>query len=684
MFDEKSLRTLEYDKIMLSLAAFAQSEGGKQKAAAAVPCGTFDGAVRLLDETDEADRTLFVHSVNPSFAVDDVEEILVKASKGAVLGISEILRVGRVLRVSRRLKKAVSSVPDVPILAEMASRLYVEEDLEKRIFDAFISDTEVADNASQELKSIRQRIRKINDGVKSKLQNFITSPTYQKYLQDSIITMRSDRYVIPIKSDCKGAVAGLIHDQSASGSTLYVEPMVIVELNNDLKAAKIEEAYEIERILRGFSLSVKAHDDTLKWTYETIVDMDYIFARANLARAWKAVRPDLNTKGELLIRAGRHPLIDPIKVVPISFEMRRDDKMLLITGPNTGGKTVTLKLTGLFVLLALSGVYLPAKQANIPVVDGVYSDIGDEQSIEQSLSTFSAHIKNTIEILNKATPDSLLLFDELGAGTDPSEGAALAVSISQYVMRTGAKSLVTSHFNDLKEFALVTDGVAAASMEFDIDTLSPTFKLVMGAIGCSNALDVASKLGLDKGIIDAARGKLSPEKKQFDKVLNAAEETRRKAQQLVTDASVDRDKAAQTLADAEKEKSVIAMKREKLDDTIRRGTKELIARSVEEADEIIAELREILDKPEEEIVEADLFEARKLKRTLENLSAEYDRESVVDDTPLEGAPVVGDNVFVKSLSKKGKLVKLGARGEGEVAFGKLIVRVKKGDFYKVK
>ncbi|MCQ2602820.1 MAG: hypothetical protein MJ193_02705, partial [Clostridia bacterium] len=276
------------------------------------------------------------------------------------------------------------------------------------------------------------------------------------------------------------------------------------------------------------------------------------------------------------------------------------------------------------------------------------------------------------------------LFDELGAGTDPGEGAALAVSISEYVMTTGAKSLVTSHFNDLKEFALVTDGVVAASMEFDINTLSPTFKLVMGAIGCSNALDIASKLGLDQNIIANAKNKISPEKLQFDSVLNAAEETRRKAQQLVVDASSDREKAASVLQEAEKEKQVIAQKRERLDETIRKGTRELINKSVEEADDIIEEIKAILSKPEEEIVEADLFAARKLKKKLENMAAEYDKEAVVDDKPIQGEIKVGSNVWVKSLSRRGEVKSINGRGDAEVAFGKLVVRIKKGDYYKVK
>lgn len=684
MFDAKSLKTLEYDKILDMLATYAQSQGGKDKARNLTPFEDYEEVLHALAETEEADRTMFDFSVNPSFSVDDIDEVLARASKGAVLSIADILKVGRTLRVSRRLKKSIYTVNGVPILTSMVQGLYDDIELENRIYDSFISETEVSDNASADLRSIRIRIRKLNDNVKTKLQSYITSSTYQKYLQDNIITLRGDRYVIPLKSECKGTIQGLIHDQSASGSTLYVEPMAIVELNNDLRTAKAEELAEIERILRKFSMAIQGCADRLQMAYEVITDMDCIFAKANLAREWKAVKPNVNTKGVIKINSGRHPLIDKHKVVPVSLSLTSADKMLLITGPNTGGKTVTLKLVGLSVLLAMSGMYIPAKSADVAIFDGVYSDIGDEQSIEQSLSTFSGHIRTIIEVLDKMTDNSLVLFDELGAGTDPSEGAALAVSICERVLSVGAKAFVTSHFNDLKEFALVTDGVVCASMEFNVETLSPTYKLVMGAIGCSNALDIAKKLGLDESIINRARHKVSPEKRKFDEVLNAAEETRRKAQQLVQDASLDRAKAREVLIDAEKEKAVIAQKKEKLDETIRRGTKNLIENSVEEANDIIYALKEILSKPEEEIQDADLFEAHKLKKKLENMSAEYDKESVIEDVEVPGEIKIGDNVWVKSLGKKGKILKMNSRGEAEVSFGKIAVKVKKNDYYKVK
>lgn len=682
MFDQKSLTTLEYPKILDRLATFAQSQGGKKKASELVPYEKIADALHALNETAEADRVLFEYSLSPSFAIDDIGDILVKAKKGATLAIPDIMKVGRSLRVSRRLKYTIDKVKDCPLLADMAMGLFENETLEKKIFDAFLSETEVADNASNELRAIRIRIRKLNDNVRSKLQLFITSPKYSKYLQDNIITVRGDRYVIPVKSDCKGTIPGLVHDQSASGSTLFVEPMQIVELNNELKVELVNEQLEIEKILRNFSNQIEGCADGITYSYNTVVDMDMVFAKAQLAREYKATKPELNEDGVIDIRAGRHPLIDQKKVVPVSLALKKDEKMLLITGPNTGGKTVTLKLVGLFTLMAMSGLFIPAKSANLSIFDGVYSDIGDEQSIEQSLSTFSSHIKNTIGILDVITDKSLVLFDELGAGTDPGEGAALAVSIAEYLLRVGAKSFITSHFNDLKEFSLVTKGVVAASMEFDSNTFCPTYKLVMGAIGSSNALAIAKKLGLSDEIIENAKSKISVEKRQFDNVLTAAEKTRMKAAELVSEASIDRENAAKALKDAEIEKKRIEEKREKLDESIRKETKRLIENSVEEANDILEQIKEILNKPQVE--DKDLFEARKLKKQLENMTADYEKEAVVEDVKDDSPIKIGDNVFVKSLQKKGKLTSVNQRGEAVVAFGKLTTKVKKDDYYKVK
>ena len=509
MFDEKSLKTLEYDVILEQLASFAQSKGGKELALALRPVNDLTEATNSLAFTTEADHVLFDISVSPSFDVVDINEAVGRVIKGATLSIPELIDIGRCLRVSRKIIEAITKVPNVPLLMSKVSYLYSNKELEQIISDSFLSETEVSDNASSELRSIRIRIRKINENIKTKLQSFISSSNYSKMLSDSIVTVRGDRYVIPVKNEYRGQINGLVHDQSASGQTIYIEPTAIVELNNDLRQAQFEEQKEIDRILRTLTDRIRVYADQIEWSYEHMVELDLIFAKAQLARLYKALKPDINEKGIISINAGRHPLIDAKKVVPVSLEVGKGNKMLLITGPNTGGKTVTLKMVGLFVLMASSGLFIPAKYSNISIFDGVYSDIGDEQSIEQSLSTFSSHMKNTCDIFKKITPNSLVLFDELGSGTDPSEGAVLAVAIVNYILKQDVVALVTSHFNDLKEFALITPGVATASMEFDIKTLSPTFKLVMNAIGSSNALDIASKLGLNPDIIEDARGRLS-------------------------------------------------------------------------------------------------------------------------------------------------------------------------------
>ena len=682
MFDDKSLKTLEYDVILAKLATLAQSPGGKALALELRPVYDIAQAQFMLDCTAEADHILFDLSISPSFDVIDIHEAVGRAKKGATLSIPELLEIGRCLRIGRRVIESITKVPDAPLLLDKVSYLYQNKDIEKVIADSFLSESEVADNASSELRAIRIRIRHINDNIKTKLQSFISSSNYSKMLSDSIVTVRGDRYVIPVKNEYRGQINGLVHDQSASGQTIYIEPTAIVELNNDLRQAQFEEQKEIDRILRTLTDRIRVYADQIEWSYEHMVELDLIFAKAQLARLYKALKPDINEKGIISINAGRHPLIDAKKVVPVSLEVGKGNKMLLITGPNTGGKTVTLKMVGLFVLMAASGLFIPAKYANISIFDGVYSDIGDEQSIEQSLSTFSSHMKNTCDIFKKITSNSLVLFDELGSGTDPSEGAVLAVAIVNYILKQDVVALVTSHFNDLKEFALVTPGVATASMEFDIVTLSPTFKLVMNAIGSSNALDIASKLGLNPDIIEDARGRLSSEKKQFDSVLSAAEATRKKAEQLVQDAIGDRQAAAQERENAEKEKMLLKAKQDKLDEKVRKETKKLIEKSVDEADDIIEQLKEILNKPV--IQDKDLFEARALKSKLNNMAAEYDKEPIEkieeDKSPLKP----GDNVYVKTLDKVGVLVKLTSKGDAEVTLGKIHTNVKKGDFYKVK
>ena len=680
MIEKKTLLTLEFDKILEELSLYAQSEGGKNLAKNLTPAMTAEDAKALLEQTEEADRVLFEFSVSPNFAIDDIAQIVRFAAKNGLLSIADILKTGRVLRIARGITKAMQKPLNVPCLSAMSKTLYFDKELEDRIYASFLSDTEVADDASKTLKDIRGRIQKLNSQIKATLSQYINSSAYTKYLQDSIVTIRGDRYVIPVKAEYKGVIKGLVHDQSSSGATLFIEPMQVVELNNTLKTLLMDEEAEIEKILRSFSTEIGSIEHVLLSTIEMIEQMDLIFAKAQYAKKQKAVLPSLTDSGKIKLCKARHPLIDSDKVVPVSIELNK--KMLLITGPNTGGKTVTLKLVGLMTVMAMCGMFIPAESGELSYFEGIFCDIGDEQSIKQNLSTFSSHIKNIIDILSKVNSKSLCLLDELGAGTDPVEGASLAVSICEKLLSLDAKSVVTSHFGELKEFALTTDGVETASMDFDTKTYLPTYRLIMGSVGMSNALKIASALGLSADIVENASKRISSEKKQFDSVLLSAEETRRKAENTVAQADEDKKKAREYLNRIEDEKKIITQKREKLEETIRKGTKQLINESVEEANELIDEIKEILKKQELEM--SDLFHAQKLRKQLENMSADYSSETVVAELKDDSPPKVGDEVYVISLAKKGVLSSQNAKGDGEVKMGKLTVRVKKGDFYKIK
>lgn len=682
MISEKTLLTLEYDKILSKLSSYTQSEGALLQAQKIRPSQNITDAEKSLAETAEADKVLFEYALSPSFAVDDISAAVTLASKFAILSISDILKVGRCLGTSRRIKTLLSKAQNIPLLSHYGAMLYSDQKFEDSIFSAFLTENEVSDNASNNLKQIRSRIRKKNAAIKSSLTSYISSPQYSKILQDNIVTIRSDRYVIPVKSEFRGSISGLVHDQSASGSTVYIEPMPIVEMNNELKGLLSEEKAEIEKILRDFSQKINAIGGFVSLSYMTVISLDLIFSKAQMARALRASRPVINNLGLIDIANGRHPLLDAKTVVPVSVKITKDTKMLLITGPNTGGKTVTLKLIGLFCVMAMSGMFVPSSNAEISVFDNIYCDIGDEQSIEQSLSTFSGHIKNIIGITEQMTQNSLLLLDELGAGTDPSEGAALAVSIAKFILDNNVKAVITSHFNDLKEFALTDKRIATASMDFDSRTFAPTYKLVMGAIGSSNALRIAERLGLKKEIILDAKGRISSEKLEFDNILRSAEDTRKHAESIISEAQSDRNRAAEALREAESEKNVIKMKREKLDETIRKETKKLIENSVEEANEIIAELKILLEK--KQLEDSDLFDAMKKRKMLENMSVEYETDSVIPEKVDNSEAGEGDLVYIKSLKNKGVLLSVSPRGEAEVRLGKLTVKVKDGDYYKIK
>ncbi|MCI5791144.1 MAG: endonuclease MutS2 [Clostridiales bacterium] len=681
--NERTLRTLEYDKILEKAAAFAYSKNAKEAVKNIKPFTDAEDIKRALNETEEADIILFEHAINPSLNFDDVTQAIERAEILSMLSMGELLRIERVLRVARALQGQILNVPDerIVLLKQKASEIFTDKRLEDDIDKSIISDTEMSDNASTNLKNIRGKMKKIAENIKSKLLNYVNGSAYSKYMQDNIITVRNDRYVVPLKSEYKGIIPGLIHDQSASGATIYVEPMVIVELNNDLKTCMLEEAAEIDKILRAFTVRVGNEAEAIKSTFEIITDLDVIFAKAQYANATKSVKPVINKSGRIDIRKGRHPLIPAEKVVANDVRVGSDFNLLLITGPNTGGKTVCLKLTGLLVIMAMSGFFVPALYADIAVFDNVFCDIGDEQSIEQNLSTFSSHMKNTVNIINALTENTLVLFDELGAGTDPTEGAGLALNISRYVLSKGAKGVITTHYNELKEYAVVTDGVQNASMDFDPTTYSPTYKLIIGAPGASNALLIAEKLGLKKEIIDATRNGISGDKFEFENVLLSLEKSRKEAEVMLDEARKAKEKAQEELSAAKKEKEKLFAQRERLNVSVKKETKRLVDEAMDEANDIIQELRALLDDPDE----STIFRAQKLRKSLKKYVINEENEFKGMSEEEDGDIAVGDRVLVISLNSEGEVVKLNpVKGEAKVKLGKIETNVKLDNLRRLK
>ena len=563
---EKTLKALEFNKILAEIAAKASSVPAREAVMEIRPYNDPQYIEELLEEVAEADRIAFEYATNLSFAFDDIGAILDKAEVMSVLTMGELLRVSKMLRVAYSVKNSIAKVPDDSLtrLKRIAASVYTDKQLEESIESAIVSDTEMHDRASEELRAIRIRIRKAGEQIKSKLYTYITSPAYAKYLQDNIVTVRGDRYVIPVKAEWRSAIPGLVHDQSGSGQTLYIEPMAVVELNNTLKTYLLEEQAEIERILRAFTLKVSVAADQIRDSFTKIVKLDTVFAKAYYANAIRGVKPVMNTDGIVDISKGRHPLIDPQKVVPTDINLGKNFDLLFVTGPNTGGKTVALKLVGLLTAMAMSGIFVPCSEAVLNIFDEVYCDIGDEQSIEQSLSTFSSHIANISSFIDKLNSNSLVLLDELGAGTDPTEGAALAMSISQYIKERGSKAVITTHYNELKEYAVVTPRAENASMDFDPLTYSPTYRLIVGTPGVSNALLIAGKLGLPAEIVENAKAGIAEGKLDFENVISSMEEARHNAMENEEKSNEMLKQAEKTLKEAERERDRLYVQREKL------------------------------------------------------------------------------------------------------------------------
>ena len=622
--DGKTLKTLEYDKILDIVSGYAVLNETKRRISSFEPAAELDKARSLLDQTEEAYKLLFDYGVGGVEFFDEPGEEIERAEKGSSLNLGELLKVAGLLRSSRLARNSFTSVNDetITVLPKIAEEIYCDQYLEKEITTKILSDEKIADNASENLFRIRKRIKKLNDKIRETLLSFIRGES--RYLQDNLVTMRGDRYVIPVKSEFRSKIKGFVHDQSSTGSTVFIEPIEVLEQNNELKSALIEEQNEIEEIIRELSHKIGAISQKIMNNVEIMTYLDSFAARAAFAYKTKSLKPTLNADGFIDIRAGRHPLIDKNKVVPLDLTFGEENRFLLITGPNTGGKTVTLKLCGLFCLMASGGMFLPAKDGTtVSVFSKFFADVGDEQSIEQNLSTFSSHLKNLVEITDNASEDSLVLIDEIGAGTDPDEGSALAQAIIETLLQTKAKGIITTHYSSLKEYAYTTPYIVNACMEFDAKTFAPVYKLNIGAPGSSNAIEIAARLGLDGRIINKATELMSGEKIEFDNVLKEAEKTRRKAEEELAELDSLKRSAEEELKSVLSEKEKLQTERAKLYEKAKAETRRMINERVDEADELISEIKAILDKAE--IDGGDMIRARTLKNKLADKRYEEER-----------------------------------------------------------
>ena len=685
MFTAKTLKALEYDKILRAVSEFAVLDRTKEYLSNFTPVSDLSEAEFLLKKTCESYELLYKHNTSGVYYFDDVTDELKRADMGGTLINIELMRVASNLKSARIAKTSVESVNDqnITIIPEIVSRLFTNQDFEKEISEKIISEDEISDNASPKLYQIRKNIRNLNAKIRERLNSYMRGNT-NKYLQDSVVTLRRDRYVIPVKSEYRSFVKGFIHDQSSSGATVFIEPEQVMELNNELKSATLDESNEIHRILAELSAKVSYMSDAIRYNAENLSELDSCYARAIYSFKNKCTFPILNDKGIIDIKRGRHPLISIDKVVPISLSLGSNYNFLLITGPNTGGKTVSLKLTGLFSLMAMSGLFIPASdESKVSVFSGVFCDIGDEQSIEQNLSTFSSHIKNIINILDNANEKCLVLLDEIGAGTDPEEGSALALAIIKKLLEKNCYGIITTHYSRLKEFAVENGKIENASMEFDAKTLRPLYKINIGIPGSSNAIDIAKTLGLSSDVVLKAEELLSDNKVSFEKVLKRAEESRRQAEELSLELELIKKEKKEELSLIQIERDKIAKERERIYNSAKQETKRIIADKLAEAEEIIDELKKILKVAGLE--SREVFRASELKNRLKNsryLTAENDAEPFEMKKVLSKDLKIGNKVYVKSLGSYATLNKVKQnKNECEVLIGNIKTVVKNDDIY---
>ena len=609
---EKSIRTLELPAVLEKLAAKAVSQAAKDRCLKLTPSTDAEEVLRLLDETDAAKERLGLHG-SPSFSgVKDVSAALTRADHGGMLNTRELLDIAGVLTASRRVADYdAQRQGEETVLDRLFTSLHTNKYLEEQIRSAILDEETIADTASSELADIRRKMRLAASKGRQILQRIISSPSYAKVLQEALITQRDGRFVVPVKAECKGSMPGLVHDVSSSGATLFVEPMGVVQANNELKELEAREKKEIDRILRQLSAACAGSMENILWDYDILVHLDVIFARAQLSYQLNASRPEVRRRGGVALRRARHPLLDQAKAVPITVELGEQFDTLVITGPNTGGKTVTLKTIGLLCLMAQCGLHIPADSGSaVRVFHRVLADVGDEQSIEQSLSTFSAHMSNIVQILREVDDKSLLLFDELGAGTDPVEGAALAIAIIESARSQGALIAATTHYAELKTFAMTTAGVENASCEFDVQTLRPTYRLLIGIPGKSNAFAISRRLGLDESVIQAAQAQMDSDSVRFEDVLTQLEEKRQRLEKAQAEA----DRLwRQREEDARKARTFREQMEKAKDNARTKGeaeAKRIVRQAQAQADEIFAQLDQLRRQQQKQLSFQELNDAK--------------------------------------------------------------------------
>ena len=671
--NQKVFHTLEYDKILEMLAQYAASEETKKRIRALVPLTDMEEINYLQQTTADALSRLYKSGAIGFTGIHNLNASLKRLEIGGFLNTIELLSVGSLLEVAKRAKAydrtdRTEDMTDslTPLFAQIEPLSVLLEEIRRIV----LSEEEIADDASPTLFKLRKSIRGMNDKIHAQLTNLMNNSDTRNYLQDAVITMRDGRYCLPVRSDAKSNVPGMVHDQSGSGSTLFIEPMAVVNLNNELKELCLKEQEEIEVILQTLSAHVFEHSDALRRDYTILSELDFIFAKANLAKTYNGVAPVFNEKGIIRIRKARHPLLDSKRVVPIDVTLGETYKQLIVTGPNTGGKTVSLKTVGLLTLMGQAGLHIPAgDRSELSVFENIFADIGDEQSIEQNLSTFSSHMTNVIRILSSADDRSLCLFDELCAGTDPTEGAALAISILHKLHLYGAVTMATTHYSELKVYALTTEGVENACCEFDVETLSPTYRLLIGIPGKSNAFAISSKLGLDETVIEDAKQRLNKKDVDFEDMISSLEESRLTMEK-------DRLEISRYKSEIAEKKTQLDTKQERLDAT----REDIIRKANEEAYRILKEAKDLADTTIRNFNkygqgQASIAQMEKERSKVRDQMSEKEKKLSLkkQEKPNHKAPKnlrIGDTVKVVSMNLKGTVHTLpNAKGDLFVQMG---------------